>query len=230
MRAAGMGMASTDQGAAPSEWRAWPILAAAMVCYICSTMPLTALGALVKPLSAEFGWSRASITSVFLITAVGTLFLAPVVGHVVDRIGPRRVALVGLPVLAVGVGGIGFAGPSIWSWYACWAVYAVCQACAGNVIWANVVIGRFDRHRGMALAILLSAHAVTYGALPSLAVYTVSELGWRWVYFLLAAFVILVAWPVAWRWIYGINDGQRGQVSSARVASVVAGPVVPLGE
>jgi len=27
-----------------SEWRAWPVLAAAMVCYVCATMLLTALG------------------------------------------------------------------------------------------------------------------------------------------------------------------------------------------
>ena len=150
------GVAGTDQGAGRGEWRAgWKVLGAAMVCYICSTMPLTVLGALVKPLSAEFGWSRASITSAFLITAIGTLFLAPVVGALVDRIGPRRVALFGLPVMALGPIAISMAGPSIYSWYACWAIHAFCQAWAGNVIWANVVIGRFDRNRGMALAVLL---------------------------------------------------------------------------
>jgi predicted MFS family arabinose efflux permease len=215
------GVAGADPGAGRGEWRAgWKVLGAAMVCYICSTMPLTVLGALVKPLSAEFGWSRASITSAFLITAIGTLFLAPVVGALVDRIGPRRVALFGLPVMALGPIAISMAGPSIWSWYACWAIHAFCQAWAGNVIWANVVIGRFDRNRGMALAVLLSAHALTYGMLPAFGVFTVAELGWRWVFYLLAAFVLLIAWPIAWRFIYGVNDRRVGE--AAPVSKVVA--------
>lgn len=221
------GVAGTDQGAGRGEWRAgWKVLGAAMVCYICSTMPLTVLGALVKPLSAEFGWSRASITSAFLITAIGTLFLAPVVGALVDRIGPRRVALIGLPVMALGPIAISMAGPSIYSWYACWAIHAFCQAWAGNVIWANVVIGRFDRNRGMALAVLLSAHALTYGVLPAFGVFTVAELGWRWVFYLLAAFVLLIAWPIAWRLIYGVNDRQPGQaapVSKVETHAIPAG-------
>lgn len=222
-----------DTASCPGEWRAgWKVLGAAMLCYICSTMPLTVLGALVKPLSAEFGWSRAAITSAFLITAVGTLFLAPVVGHLVDRIGPRRVALFGLPVMALGPIAISMAGPSLWTWYACWAIHAFCQAWAGNVIWANVVIGRFDRHRGMALAVLLSAHALTYGALPAFTVFTVAELGWRWVYYLLAAFVLLIAWPIAWRFIYGVNDGDRGQPASASdvESRFVATPSGALGD
>jgi predicted MFS family arabinose efflux permease len=222
---------SGSAGVETGEWRAgWKVLAACMVCYICSTMPLTVLGSLVKPLSAEFGWSRAAITSAFLITAMGTLFLAPVVGHIVDRIGPRRVALFGLPVMAIGPIAIGMAGPSIWSWYACWAIHAACQAWAGNVIWANVVIGRFDRNRGMALAVLLSAHALTYGVLPAYGVLTAQELGWRWSYWLLSGFVLLIAWPIAWRFIYGVNDQRRGEAAPVAKAEMEAPPAGSLAD
>ena len=46
---------------------------------------------------------------------------------VVDRIGPRRVALVMLLVLVAATANLGLAGPSIWSWYVAWAFFAFCR-------------------------------------------------------------------------------------------------------
>lgn len=206
MKQAAGGMA----GAGVSEWRAGGVmLAATMILYSCAANPLTVVGALVKELGSEFGWTRASVTSAYLITALGTLLFAPWVGHLVDRVGPRRVALVGLLVLAAAIGCIGLSGPSIWSWYACWAFFAFSQACAGNVVWANAVVSRFDKHRGMALAILLSGQAISYGLLPIFAVSVIEAFDWRAVYFILAAFVLLIGWPLAWLFFHGASDLHR---------------------
>jgi len=88
--------ASRPPAGEASEWRAGgSMLFTAMVCYCCSTIPLTVVGVLVKPLGVEFGWSRAAVSSAVLITAIGSLLVGPFVGTVVDRIGPRRVGLPG---------------------------------------------------------------------------------------------------------------------------------------
>lgn len=193
-----------------SEWRAGGVmLMASLILYTCSANGLTVVATLVKPLEAAFGWSRASVTSAYLITATGTLLFAPWVGAIVDRIGPRRVALVALIVLAAATASLGLAGPSIWSWYIAWCFFAFSQACAGNVVWANAVVSRFDRNRGMALAILLSGQAATYGLLPIFAVEVMQHFDWRMVYFLLAAYVLFLGWPLAWLFFYSASDLKR---------------------
>jgi predicted MFS family arabinose efflux permease len=198
-----------------SEWRAGgAMLFAAMILYSCSANPLTVVASLVKVLTAEFGWTRASIATATLITAGGTLVFAPWVGALVDRIGPRRVALVALLILVAATIGIGLTGPSIWSWYVAWGFFAFSQACAGNVVWANAVVSRFDRNRGMALSVLLSGQAASYGLLPIFAVAVIEAFDWRMVYFLLAGYVALIGWPLAWFFFYGASDLARRDPAS----------------
>src|SRR5271156_477690 len=161
------------------EWRQGrATLFAAMVGYCCMPLPLVVLGVMIKPLSALYGWPRASTTVAVLMTATGTMLLAPVMGHVVDRMGPRRMGLVGLVLLGASIAGIGLSGPSIWSWYLTWAIYAVVQPAAGNIVWAKAVPSRFDRDRGLALAVMLTGGSVLYSFLPPAAVFLLQHYGW----------------------------------------------------
>jgi MFS family permease len=47
----------------------------------------------VKPLGAEFAWSREAISSGFGIAAVTLGLISPLLGHWLDRFGPRRIIL-----------------------------------------------------------------------------------------------------------------------------------------
>src|SRR5215471_2761010 len=47
----------------------------------------------VKPLAAEFGWSREGISGGFAIAAVTLGLISPLLGRWIDRFGPRRVIL-----------------------------------------------------------------------------------------------------------------------------------------
>src|SRR6185295_3932240 len=50
----------------------------------------------------EFGWSRGATAAAFSISSVVQGVLSPVVGMLVDRVGPRRVMLAGVWVLGGG--------------------------------------------------------------------------------------------------------------------------------
>jgi MFS family permease len=202
------------------------MLLSAMVCYCCMPLPLLILGVMIKPLSESFGWSRAAITVSILMTATGTMLFAPAAGFVADRIGPRRVALVGLLLLGAAIAGIGLSGPMIITWFIAWAIYAVVQPFAGNPVWCNAVTSRFDANRGMALAVMLTGGAVLYSVLPIFTVAVMQHWGWRAVYFSLGAFVILFAWPIAWRFFYGASDLAR-IAKAQRAKEAPAVPVPP---
>ena len=61
----------------------------------------------VKPLGAEFGWSREAISLGFALAAVTLGLFSPLLGRWIDRFGPRRIIL---PCMTVFGCGIAFAG------------------------------------------------------------------------------------------------------------------------
>ncbi len=48
-------------------------------------------GVFVRPLSAQFGWSREGISRGFGLAALSVAFCSPTIGHWLDRYCPRRV-------------------------------------------------------------------------------------------------------------------------------------------
>ena len=55
-------------------------------------------GVFLKPLSGQFGWSRAEISLAFTLTALMVAVFSPFIGRLVDRVGARKVLL---PCVAV---------------------------------------------------------------------------------------------------------------------------------
>jgi len=54
----------------------------------------------VKPLSAQFGWSREQISTGFAVAAVTLGVVSPFLGRWLDRYTPRRIILLCVTVLA----------------------------------------------------------------------------------------------------------------------------------
>lgn len=83
----------------------WIVLGVSSLILLLASGVRTSFGVFIKPLEADFGWGRASLSvvtslSLFLYGAVG-----PLVGRLADRWGPRGV-LIGA-VLLLGLGAIG---------------------------------------------------------------------------------------------------------------------------
>ena len=82
---------------AAAEWRSfWFLPFAAALGYSTSVIAVYSLGAFIGPLTQEFGWSRAQISvGISVACFISAIFSIPV-GILVDRIGPRRIALIGM--------------------------------------------------------------------------------------------------------------------------------------
>ena len=59
-------------------------------------------GVYVKPLEAEFGWSRGAISGVAALSLLILAAVGPLAGRLADRWGPRRVTLFAVGLLGVG--------------------------------------------------------------------------------------------------------------------------------
>jgi sugar phosphate permease len=112
---------------------------------------------LIHPLEAEFGWSRAGISSAVSINLLLYGFAAPLSGWLLDHIGPRRVMIGSLALLALGVSGAVFVQQL---WHLIWFWGIVVGLGAGGVasVLAAAVAHRwFVARRGLVLGILNSA-------------------------------------------------------------------------
>ena len=180
--------------------RAWQIVLAATVgcAFGLTALPFYTLGMVAKPLAAEFGWGRAVAQSGIVFSALGVLSSAWLVGALIDRYGPRRVALFSQFGLALGF--VGFAiqsGTPTW-WYANWFVLAVFGVGTTPITWSRGVAAWFERQRGLALGLGLMGTGVTAFAAPPLMGAAIATYGWRWGYAGIAIAIVLIALPTTY--------------------------------
>ena len=160
-------------------------------------LPYYTIGAFVKPLTQAFGWTRADVQSAILFsTGLGAL-TAPVVGALIDRYGPRALALpciVGLSsgfFLAAGMTG------AHWMLYASYGCIALLGAGTTPVTWTRAIASSFNRERGFALGLALSGTGVCAILVPQLTVWLIEHQGWRTAYVVLGLLPLLLSLPVA---------------------------------
>ena len=60
------------------------------------------VGLWVKALAMHFGWRRAQLTGAFSLAQLEGSILGPLLGYLIDRLGPRRMVLIGLVITGLG--------------------------------------------------------------------------------------------------------------------------------
>lgn len=156
------------------------------------------LGVMIAPLEAEFGWSRAAISGGLFIIAMLALVCAPLTGHAVDRFGPRRIALTGVVIYCVLLSMLSLATGDVWTWWLLWGLVGIGNMLILPTVWTKAINARFDKARGIALALALCGTGLAAAVVPVLGQWLVSGWGWRGAYVGLAALGFLLAFPLAW--------------------------------
>jgi MFS family permease len=207
-------------------WNEWRQHGAIMPACLLGMMLLAthayALGVMIGPLEKEFGWSRSQISAGPLVTSIVTLLLAPLAGRAMDRHGPRRIALIGVPAFAVAIALISTAGPSIVSWLALYALLALALLLVFPTVWTGAIAMRFEKNRGLAMAIALSGTGLTSALVPYLASRLLEEFGWRGAYIGLGVISFVVVFPLV-ALLFDRGDIHR-RIVEKNAASSEAGP------
>ena len=179
--------------------RGWvPLLAAfAGTSFGISALFFYSLGIFIKPLQAEFGWSRAAISSVTLFAGFGSALMAPVMGHLADRFGVRRVGVVSLLGLAGGFWLVSRTNGVFGLFVAATVLLATVGAGSSAVVFSRLVNVWFDRAKGIALGISAAGAGCAGILVPRLLPGYVAAHGWRAGYAALALLPLLIAPVVA---------------------------------
>ena len=177
----------------------WIIVSLALVVNALSSGPVwSGVGVWIKALELEFGWSRAQLTGAFSMAQLEGSIIGPLMGYLIDRLGPRRMVLIGLVI--TGLGFLLFSRTeNIFTFYLSYGMIMLGTA-AGTWLPCMAVVNRwFSRKRSMAMAI--AAEGSPLGGLvlvPILAwALTPGNYGWSVTAQWIGVVFLCLAWPMS---------------------------------
>ena len=155
----------------------------------------------VKPLSAEFGWSREAISTGFAIAAVTLGLASPLLGRWIDRFGPRRIILVCMTVFGCGIASLALLRSGLWQLYVTCFVLGVVGNGAAHLAYSRSISTWFQQRLGTALAFVMVGAGLGAMILPVVTQAIISGAGWRAAYGSLGGLALLLGLPLSWRYI-----------------------------
>jgi MFS family permease len=167
----------------------------------------------------DFGWTRGATAAAFSISSVVQGVFSPVVGMLVDRLGPKRVMLGGALVLGVACM-LSSRVNSLWALYLTVGVLAACGVCAVSWVPSGSLIARwFTERRGSMMGLAFSGMGAGVLVVGPLAQWLIAGHGWRMAYLVLGAGTLAILLPVI---MLGIREapGRVGVERSAAASTV----------
>jgi MFS family permease len=181
----------------PPRRHAWIILAGAFTTFAVGSGFMHAYTVFLVEFVRDFAWSRAEVSIAYAVAqAVGGIS-SPLVGVLVDRLGPRRLVLLGGGLLIAGLAASA-AIHALWQLVLLYGIVMTLGAnCLGMVVFVPVLSRLFVRQRGMAVSILQSANGFGRAFSAPTSQLLISGIGWRPAYLVQAAFMAAVVLPLA---------------------------------
>lgn len=205
----------------------WSVIGAAFIGMLLSVgvLVLYSFGVLTSSMSKEFEWTGVERSTLFLAFSLSSTIAGPVWGGIADRIGSHRVALVSSGLLCLGFVCLGIVHNSLLLTQLLFAFLGIFGSGTLPAVYSSVVVGWFDRHRGLALGITMTGVGAGAAIIPSVAAAIDAAANWRWICFSFAGMIAVFSIPAAGLFLREYpKDKDLGAASvSANWRTVVAG-------
>jgi len=210
-----------EQAESQEDLAAWIIVGLCFLALAVSFSARTSLSQIMELMEKDMGWSRSATSAAASLAQIFMAVAAPVVGNLVDRLGPRLLLSAGL--IAVG-GGVMLAAAAMttWQFYLAYSVIAgIGFGTAATHVVATIVSLRFTARRGLAVGIATAgATAGQFIVLPILA-RVLESTDWRTSYVALGAACLAFA-PVTYAAIKSTRPVARSATRTASAADSLA--------
>jgi MFS family permease len=187
----------------------WIVLGTVVVVMLGGSGLRAMFGVFIKPMEAEFGWDRASLSGAAALSLLLLGAIGPFWGWLADRWGPRRVILLGCMVLGIGTvlsSRIHF----LWQIYLTAGVLMALGSGALTMSTGATVAARwFESRRGLVLGILGGAMSAGQLVIVPLAVWLTLHYGWRHSFLWLGGLLLIIALPLVF-WLVRNDPADKG--------------------
>ena len=174
----------------------WIIVAVALVSMAFWLGIRSSFSVFYVALLEDFHWTRAGSAGVQSMALITYTVLAPLVGTLIDRFGPRRVVIPGILVLAFGL----VLCSSIKSLNQFYLFYGVVMGagitCIGIITYSAILAHWFEKKRGLASGIAVSGMGLGTFLLVPLSQGFITMAGWRMTFIITGVLVLIILLPV----------------------------------
>jgi len=144
----------------------------------------------------EFAWNRADSAGVQSMALITYTVMAPLVGGLIDRFGPRRVVVPGILILALGLILCKNIGNLMQFYLFYGVVVGTGITCIGIVTYSAIMAHWFEKRRGLASGIALAGMGLGTFVLVPLSQSFISMWGWRLTFVVLGGLVLIIVLPL----------------------------------
>jgi predicted MFS family arabinose efflux permease len=177
-------------------YEGWRVAAAAGTGVFFASLVFFSFSVLLKPIVAEFGWSRAAVSSAYGTLTLSAAVSAPFIGALIDRFRAKWICGPALALLGCAFGSLALLTPRLWHLQAVFAIAGGAATGTSAVAYARVISSWFDRHRGRALALVMASSPLGALVFPPATAALIGAVGWRKACLVLGAVVVAAGVPV----------------------------------
>ena len=193
----------------------WAMVAVAFTLSAISFGVLASVGVFLKPLAAEFGWSRGSLSFGYSAITLATAFTGILWSVIADRYGTRWLVLFGSITLGIPLFLLSRM-ETITEFYTYYFLFgALGHATVTGPLYANVGLW-FTKNVGLAIGLTVAGGAVGQGVVPYIVRYLIDKHDWQTAYTRLGIAYMILAIPVALL----VRDSPRRKLVAAEGAPV----------
>src|SRR5437762_10292394 len=157
----------------------WLIVAVTFVTMAIGVNARTAFSLFFPPIISEFGWERGVTAGVFSFGFVVSGAVSPLIGRMMDRVGPRAVMELGVALMG---GGLLLAPLTTQPWHLYLTIGVMVGAgsvCLGYSGQSLFLPNWFIRRRGLAIGMALAGVGIGSVTLLPWVQFMIEQIGWR---------------------------------------------------
>ena len=201
----------------------WVIVTVTFLTALTSSAALGLPGALLQPLSREFGWDVEQISSALAIRFVLFGLMGPFAAILMERFGLRAVVVTALSLVAGGMA-LATVMTQFWHLILFWGIMLGIGSGMTALVLSAVVSNRwFDSHRGLVVGVLTASSATGQLIFLPAGAWLIEHFGWR-----LAVLPVFVACALVALLVWALMRNRPNEVGLAPYGAAPGTPVAPL--
>lgn len=188
------------------QFYGWYIVTASFVILFFNGGARYAFGVMLKPIVAEFGWSRGLVSAVFSLNMIIFALSLLVVGKVYDRYGPKWLIIISTLFISAGFVLTSFMHSLTQFFFSYGLLAALGVAGTAVPLLGTITSKWFDKWRGLAIGLSMSGNSIGQLALVPVLSFLAVRYGWRSAYGYIGLIMLAVNVPLALFVIKGDPD------------------------
>ena len=156
------------------------------------------MGALLIPLTTEFGWTRTQLTLAFSMRSIEGGLEGPIGGMLIDKYGERKITIISTIIACVGLIAVLFV-KTIWQFVFVWGFIVSLGFNLGLYDTVNSAVAKwFHKDRSRAIGIVTIGGGLGAPVIVPVMTYIIENYSWRIALMFVIASTALIAIPLAY--------------------------------